>query len=381
MSTYLLLRNNRESGPFTIEEIKGISLQSYDLLWVVGKSAAWRYPAEIAELKSFAPPLPEQPNDTVHKKYIQGNATPEYSNGRLQENNFQRSAGRSVYVNLPVEKKQIAIFSESILPEIRHANPPENGNFSDIGKRQSSAAAGYSGRILWISTIILLFGAGILTGLFISDRREFFSTDDKHPQPPIVNRSAVSTTQKIDAPVQTSYFQPVTQSNEPIANENSVSLINATKKPANIVSKKRINSVKRDSFSSQAVVLASIAKVDSSKLNTGNITDILYQKIKTHPENYINIVAGHYSTGIFGGISSFPLTITNNSPVVMDQVIVKIDYIQSNNKIYKSESIAFNDIQPGETVSVKAPKSSRGTKISSSIHSIISRKLDLTYSH
>ena len=53
MSSYLLLRNNQESGPFTMEEIKGMSLKAYDLLWVVGKSAAWRYPGEIAELKSF----------------------------------------------------------------------------------------------------------------------------------------------------------------------------------------------------------------------------------------------------------------------------------------------------------------------------------------
>ena len=59
MSSYLLLRNNKESGPFSIEEIKDMSLKSYDLLWVVGKSAAWRYPGEIIELKSFAPPVPE----------------------------------------------------------------------------------------------------------------------------------------------------------------------------------------------------------------------------------------------------------------------------------------------------------------------------------
>ena len=57
MSSYLLLRNNKESGPFTIEEIQAMPLKSYDLLWVVGKSAAWRYPGEIAELKSFAPPF------------------------------------------------------------------------------------------------------------------------------------------------------------------------------------------------------------------------------------------------------------------------------------------------------------------------------------
>ena len=68
MSSYLLLRNNKETGPFTIEEIKGMSLKPYDLLWVVGKSAAWRYPGEINELKSFAPPVPEQIVDSYSKK-------------------------------------------------------------------------------------------------------------------------------------------------------------------------------------------------------------------------------------------------------------------------------------------------------------------------
>ncbi len=68
MSSYLLLRNNKESGPFTIEEIKGMTLKPYDLLWVVGKSAAWRYPGEINELKSFAPPVPEQLTDSYIKK-------------------------------------------------------------------------------------------------------------------------------------------------------------------------------------------------------------------------------------------------------------------------------------------------------------------------
>ena len=63
MSSYLLLRNNKESGPFTMDEVKSMSLKSYDLIWVVGKSAAWRYPGEIPELKSFAPSVPEQGAD------------------------------------------------------------------------------------------------------------------------------------------------------------------------------------------------------------------------------------------------------------------------------------------------------------------------------
>ncbi|HEX7845371.1 MAG TPA: hypothetical protein VF476_06170 [Chitinophagaceae bacterium] len=68
MITYLLLRNNKESGPHSLEELAGMNLKAYDLVWVNGKSAAWRYPGEIAELKAFAPAVEEQPYDRFFKK-------------------------------------------------------------------------------------------------------------------------------------------------------------------------------------------------------------------------------------------------------------------------------------------------------------------------
>ena len=51
-----------------MDEVKSMSLKSYDLLWVVGKSAAWRYPGEIPELKSFAPFVPEAADRSIFVK-------------------------------------------------------------------------------------------------------------------------------------------------------------------------------------------------------------------------------------------------------------------------------------------------------------------------
>jgi hypothetical protein len=68
MTSYLLLRNNKESGPFSLEQLIGHGLKAYDLIWVNGKSAAWRYPGEIPELIQFAPPVEEQPYDRFFKK-------------------------------------------------------------------------------------------------------------------------------------------------------------------------------------------------------------------------------------------------------------------------------------------------------------------------
>ena len=68
MANYLLLRDNKETGPFSLEELVKFGLKPYDLVWVQGKSAAWRYPSEVNELKPYAPTVEEQPFDRFYKK-------------------------------------------------------------------------------------------------------------------------------------------------------------------------------------------------------------------------------------------------------------------------------------------------------------------------
>jgi len=57
MKEYLLLRNNTQSGPYSLHELKELGLRTFDLVWVERESFSWRYPAEITELASFAPAL------------------------------------------------------------------------------------------------------------------------------------------------------------------------------------------------------------------------------------------------------------------------------------------------------------------------------------
>lgn len=68
MASYLLLRDNKESGPYTMDDLLVVGLKPYDLVWIQGKSAAWRYPSEVEELKPFAPVIEEQPFDRFYKK-------------------------------------------------------------------------------------------------------------------------------------------------------------------------------------------------------------------------------------------------------------------------------------------------------------------------
>lgn len=51
MNKYFLLRENNESGPFTLEEMRNKHLLKTDLVWVEGLSAQWNHPTELDELK------------------------------------------------------------------------------------------------------------------------------------------------------------------------------------------------------------------------------------------------------------------------------------------------------------------------------------------
>jgi hypothetical protein len=50
---YKLLRDNRQTGPYTLEELVQTGLKPYDLIWADGKTAGWMYPSEIDVVKPY----------------------------------------------------------------------------------------------------------------------------------------------------------------------------------------------------------------------------------------------------------------------------------------------------------------------------------------
>lgn len=68
MMQYRLLRNNKESGPYTQEQLIAMGLKPYDLVWIEGRSAGWRYPSEIEEFKPYAPAVEQTLFDQLYKR-------------------------------------------------------------------------------------------------------------------------------------------------------------------------------------------------------------------------------------------------------------------------------------------------------------------------
>jgi hypothetical protein len=53
MKKYLLLRDNYESGPYSIEQLRSTGLLPLDLIWIENESTAWKYPGEIEDVKNL----------------------------------------------------------------------------------------------------------------------------------------------------------------------------------------------------------------------------------------------------------------------------------------------------------------------------------------
>lgn len=96
LKVYRLLRNNRETGPYTLDELLQTDLKPQDLIWVEGKSCSWAYPYEIDTLKTHVPPPPP--------KVAKGPAAAAGTQQKqLQEHPV---APKHIYVSLPNNPKQ-----------------------------------------------------------------------------------------------------------------------------------------------------------------------------------------------------------------------------------------------------------------------------------
>ena len=112
MDTYLLLRSNKQSGPYSLQQLVNLGLKPYDLVWLEGKSASWRYPSEVEGLKSYAPATEEQPYDRFYKKAEENTV----STPKQQQQETPKQQQQETYV-APKEETYVAPKKETYVPQ------------------------------------------------------------------------------------------------------------------------------------------------------------------------------------------------------------------------------------------------------------------------
>jgi hypothetical protein len=103
------------------------------------------------------------------------------------------------------------------------------------------------------------------------------------------------------------------------------------------------------------------------------------KRVRNSWSDYIYVEDAHYMFSSLGGINAFDVPVRNNTDYVIDEVIVRIDYIKKSGGVYKTEDVTIYNIPPHSLKTVKAPESPRGTSIDLKVTSAQSRDLNLCY--
>ena len=451
MVTYLLLRDNKQLGPLTLDELTQLGLKGYDLVWVDGKSAAWRYPSEIEELKPFAPIVEEQPFDRFYKrpaaenKNIPTEITPVKTEPAPVVSHEKQYASISrgdnkVYVTLPartaatastpsikktvVEEVKPATIQERFFTEEKFAKPSGFGNEflqHDVVEKNQRVEKTQQPKIvadkkifrpaLMLLGVFILLGSGILIGLYINKSATLFSekiketpnqqaaaakeqqTNSKQANPPVVPVSdkLVDNNNQNNQATNT-----VKQPENTIANKNIVAVaqtdLQNIKKEATPLDEKKKELKTKSILPKKIPILSQSAATDTnsdyyqktgvSRRSATHRDDEISDKavLKTNIADMVGLTANTYTVGTFGGISNLQITVSNHSVYPLDLVVVEVQYVQANKKIFKTENIYFHNVGAGSALMQEAPKSPRGIKVQYKIAVINSKDSGLSYS-
>lgn len=395
MKKYLLLRSNKQSGPYSADELRQMGLKPYDLIWVDGKSAAWRYPGEVDELKSFAPPVEEQPYDRFYKKPEEVKtqeaapatsvSAPKPEEAADKQPQKKEKEYKRIFVTLPngaaatrqpapkpVVQQPKQVFGESLQPENTYRQPASEIPTPEPVKTRVRAEQpapvtepisypqrrSNNRKPLVLAAACLAMAGMVALGIFIG-----MSLNKKE------GVSLVKQTDKVDTPTQpaasnTAAADYANQHPEPLVGEVDKPLPeeNASTSTAQLppVVKKKVPAA-TDSANVVIPVKHDTENIAAKKEEP--VKKPLPKPVAPNFEKLIAVSSNDYQVGPFGGISKLEFTLKNSSEYDLNLVVVQVEYLKVNKEVFKTENLYFRDVAANSTVTLQAPRSSRGNKV------------------
>jgi hypothetical protein len=417
MNSYLLLRSNKQSGPFSLQQLLSLGLKPYDLLWVEGKSAAWSYPSEVAELKPYAPAIEEQPFDRFYKKPEAEFRQTKWNEIR-NEDTVQNPVAttpqpirekplKKVYVSLPAtynpERKNSPAQAPVVLqsnqlkdePCIEKPAPELKEEYSEsldsIKKKYEEIYLKRKKNNRWrknLNALLQVTGGAVFICLIAVLVYNNFALEEKPMKPvnivskklPQNNPVAAAETRQSN-PVSTEKKKNNLPAEEKKELKNDLPPVVKQKPVINqkqpIVSKN--NSDKNSVRGINSVPGNAVTKTE--KEEAGVLQPVMEKPVKKEPEKfnirkYVRVNANEFKRRPFGGIMNLQLTVKNDSRFALETVVVELQYLKPSEQPLKTEKIVFNTIAPLGSQTIKVPDFLRGVNVSYRITSIETSSLD-----
>jgi hypothetical protein len=328
LRVYLLLRNNKQEGPFSLEELLLKKLKPHDLVWVEGQSAGWRYPNEVDELRPYLDPV-EIPNDGIAEKQ-----TP-----KIKTTN--NGSNKKVFVALPfgksetqsqafAEKKETGAKDEIEIKYSRSLDDIKNEYAAWLKMQQSTGRK-------WRRFRPLLFPTFILLTVCIAATLVAFNNEKPG------NEGTLSS------------IDPMSSSGE---TRNSLSgkkspktFVTKSRKPTAVLLKSKQNSIRSS-------VVKSAKKKKIAKGTTSKKSES-----QTVPLSKLVSISGTYRPGDKQGISDFRITVKNNSYESFRFVAVDVLYLSADGHETARKTIYFNHISAHGSLTLTAPTNTKANDV------------------
>ncbi len=322
MQQYRLLRNNKESGPYTWKELAHLPLKPYDLVWVDGKSAAWRYPSELPEFKDVAPRVEEDFYEQFHRRPPEKKEAAATVSARLTENAEVTTPVVSSTAPVPAEqRKKVAV----ILPE--SVPPPKREPVLRVVKKEAAPIIQQAPELnkdieapeqvidqlqlpqlkhskRKISLKPFYWAAGFLAIAIITWAFIQFSTG---------NRSA--------SPVPDSNTLPVLQT---------------------------VGSI--DASSELPAALAENPALEFAAL-----------------KRFLSVSPDQINVGMFGGINKLQLTVQNKHTKPIENITIAVDFLEKDQSLHHTEIVEITKIEAQSSQSVRVPANGKGRAVQTRI--------------
>ena len=387
-NTYILLRNNSESTPLSLEDLKRIGLLPTDLLWVECQSVCWQNPLEIPELKKLltesTQPAIKPKTDEPWEKYA-----PYAENETSTDTSNYHSLNKKEETPTPSKQE-----SSTWQAEIKTANSivtphtnkyiSNNDNLQNEGGKDPwvrNRATKDKAEIQELLQKLPLKKIALYTGLVAAGALVMLlirGTGGHEPlrTQPVSQQTKTATTTPVEelSSDHSSTVENYDQKNTPV--EQTITV--PAEEPVISEPPKKETTEKNESIKKETISQTTEKPV-SHPAAVSEIKEVKKESVENIASK-LELKLNEYTVAAFGGIRDLKVTLQNNSQYLLDKVSVELHYLNPEGTVVKTETIEFKYVEPGAEATVAVKKSFRGVKLDYKITRIESKEMASTHS-
>ena len=407
---FIILRDNKENGPFSLTELNHFALLPTDLIWIEGISNGWTYAKDTSILKPYLQSASQNIvalEEVADDKVKQGH--------ELMENEVEEKA-KHIYVSMPntnkvtiingkisladrLEKKAQEIYKRVQAYNQQNTNQPIDApkqfgvrTLNDLRKQYTdwkiakSKEKRYKNmfRVITLVAVALLLVATYFTwmrtrneAVFLNDEVIRYSASPEgksllevneqpvHASPLPSGEDDVLIPEREPQEEASSVDAFIDSVNNVLAEQGQIKLNIKSKPTSKIKTRNTTTSIKSDT-------IAADSKLHSFLSFTENAAEVSHQPTAIHLKNLVSISTAHQFNKDAGTLKDLQVTVHNHSAEHVVDISVDVFYYKRNGRLINTETLRFSNLQPSKSSTLAATISKKAASAKCKINAVSS---------